>query len=98
MGDIIMRNWDLGQGYVQVNLPFPIESVRVPIWYGLSAIPGLPSQVSQVVPLISHIHLYPPHRSHLHPLSLSFSSTTLPSLQNTELGYLFLSLHVIIMS
>jgi hypothetical protein len=42
--------------------------------------------------------LYPPHRSHLHPLSLSFSSTTLPSLQNTELGYLFLSLHVIIMS
>jgi hypothetical protein len=42
--------------------------------------------------------LYPPHRFHLHPPSLSFSSTTLTLLQNTKLSYPSLSLHVMIMS
>jgi len=41
---------------------------------------------------------YPPHRSHLYPSSLSFSSTTLPSSQNTKLSHLSLSLHAMIMS
>jgi hypothetical protein len=35
----------------------------------------------EVVLLISHSRLYPPYRSHLHPPSLSFLSTTLPSSQ-----------------
>jgi len=52
----------------------------------------------QAVPLISHIPSYPPHCSHRHPPSLSFSSTTLPSLQNTKLSHPSLSLHVLIMS
>jgi hypothetical protein len=44
-----------------------------------------------------HIRLYPPHRSHLHPESLSFSSTTLPSSHNTMLSYPSVSLYVMIM-
>ena len=39
-----------------------------------------------------------PHRSHLHPPSLSFSYTTLSSLQNTMLSHPSLFLHVMIMS
>ena len=54
--------------------------------------------VRQVEPLISHTCSYPPHRSHLHPPSLSFSSTTPSSLQNTMLSYPSLSRHVMIMS
>ena len=37
--------------------------------------------IRQVILLIPHSRLYPPYRSHLHPPSLSFSSTTLPSSQ-----------------
>jgi len=37
--------------------------------------------IRQVVLLISHSRSYPPYRSHLHPPSLSFSCTTLPSSQ-----------------
>ena len=42
---------------------------------------GLLNPKRQVVLLISVGHLYPPCRSHLNPLSLSFSSTTPPSLE-----------------
>jgi len=52
----------------------------------------------QVVPLISHIRSYPPYHSHLHPPSLSFSSTTQPSSQNTMLSHPSLSLHDMILS
>jgi len=48
--------------------------------------------------MISHICLYPPYCSHLHPPSLSFSSTTLLSSQNTKSSHPSLSLHVMIMS
>jgi len=51
-----------------------------------------------VVPLISHFRSYPPLRSQLHPPSLSFSSTTLSSSQNTKLSQPSLSLHAMIMS
>jgi len=37
--------------------------------------------IRQVVLLMSHSRSYPPYRSHLHPPSLTFSSTTLPSSQ-----------------
>jgi len=93
-----MRNRDLREFGVRVNLPSPIQQVRVPIRRVITPIPGLPNPIRQVVPLISLIHSYPPHRSHLHPPSLSFSSATLPSLQNTKLSHPSLSLHVIIMS
>jgi len=68
-----------------------IQSVITPIQ-------GLPNPIRQVVPLISHIRSYPPHRSHLHPPSLSFSSTSQPSSQNTKLSHPSLSLHGMIMS
>jgi len=76
MGQIIMRNWDLGDFRVRVNLPSPIQQVRVLIRHVITLIRGLPNPTWQVVPLISHIRLYPPHHYHLHPPSLSFSSTT----------------------
>jgi len=81
MGEIIMRNWDLRKFGVWVNVPSPIRQVRVPIQRVITPIWGLLNPIRQVVPLISQVRLYPPYRSHLHPASLSFSSTTLPSLQ-----------------
>jgi len=98
MGQIIMRNWDLREFRVRVNLPSPIRQVWVPIRRVITTIRGLPNPIRPVVPLISHIRSYPPHRSHLHPPSLSFSSTSQPSSQNTKLSHPSLSLHGMIMS
>ena len=81
MGVIIMRNRDLSEFRVRVNLPSPIRQVRVAIRRVITPIRGLLNPMRQVVLLISHSRLYPPYRAHLHPPSLSFSSTTLPSLQ-----------------
>jgi len=83
---------------VRVNWPSPIRQVRVPIRRVITPIGGLANPITQVVPLISHICSYPPYHSHLHPPSLSFSSTTQPSSQNTKLGHPSLSLHDMIMS
>jgi len=98
MGQSIMRNWDLREFRVPVNWRSPIRQVRVPIRRVISPIRGLPSLVRQVVPLISPIRLYPPYCSHLHPSSLSVSSTSQPSSQNTKLSHPSLSLHGMIMS
>jgi len=83
---------------VRGNLPSPIRQGRVPIWCVITLIQGPPNSIRQVISLISHIRSYPPHCSHLHPLSLSFSSITLPSSQNTKLSHPSLSLHAMIMS
>jgi len=66
---------------VRFNSPCPRRQVRVPIRPVITPIRGLLNPIRQVIPLISQLHSYPPYRSHLHPPSLSFSSTTLPSLQ-----------------
>ena len=79
MGEIFMRNKDLWVFHVRVNLPSPIVQVRVTIWRVITPIGGLPIPIRQVVPMITDVGSYPPYRSHLHPPSLSFSSTTLPS-------------------
>jgi len=55
-----------------------------------------PNQAS-LTPDISYL-LVSSTSFHLHPPSLSFSSTTLPSLQKTKLSHPSLSLHVMIMS
>jgi len=81
MGEIIRSNWDLREFCVQVNLPSLIWQVRLPIRRVITPIRGLLNPISQVVPLFSQVRSYPPYHSHLHPPSLSFSSTTLPSLQ-----------------
>jgi len=83
---------------VQVNLPFPIWQVWVQIRHVITPIRGFPNPIRQVVPLISHIRSEPPHSSHLHTPSLSFSSITLPSSQNTKSCHPSLSLHVMILS
>ena len=83
---------------MRVNLPSPIQQVRVPIQRVVTPIRGNPNPIRHVVPLITHIRSYPPHHSHLHPPSLSFSSTTLQSSQNTKLSHPSLSHHVMIMS
>jgi len=93
-----MRNWNFREFRVQVNFSSPIRQAWVLIQCVITPIRGLPTPIRQGVPLISHIHLYPPHRSHLHPPSLSFSSTTQPSSQNNKLSDPCLSLHTMIMS
>ena len=88
MGEIIMRNWDLREFRVRVNWPSPIRQVQVlirrvitPIRGLLNPIRPLLNPIKQVILLISHSRSYPPYRSHLHPPSLAFLSTTLPSSQ-----------------
>jgi len=98
MGEIIMRNWDLREFCVRVNLPSPIQQVWVPIRCEISPIRCLPTPIRQVLPMISRIRSYPPHHSHLHPPSLSFLSTTQPSSPNTKFSHPSLSLHAMIMS
>jgi len=47
----------------------------------ITPIRDLVNPIRQVVPLISQVRSYAPYRAHPHPPSLSFSSTTVPSLQ-----------------
>jgi len=70
MGEIIMRNWDREAFRVWVNCLFPIRQVLLLIRQVKTPIRGLLDVIRQVVPLISHIRLYPPYCSHLHPPSL----------------------------
>ena len=76
-----MRNWNLGDFRVRVNLPSQMRHVRVLIQRVIAPIRGLLNPLRQVVLLISRIRSYPPYCSHLHPPSLSILSTTLPSSQ-----------------
>jgi len=80
------------------QLTIPDQQVQVPIQHIITPIWGLPNPIRQVVPLISHIRADPPHRSHLHPPSLSCSSKSQPSSQNTKLSHPSLCLHGMIMS
>jgi hypothetical protein len=64
-----VRNWDLREFCVRVKLQCPLLQVCVPIRRVITPICGIPDPNRQVVPLISHIHSYPPHHSHLHPPS-----------------------------
>jgi len=108
MVELSTRKWEIGGNHyeklglkefpVRVNWPSLIRQERVPIRRELTPRRGLPNPIRQVVPLISHIRSYPPYHSDLHPPSLSFSSTTQPSSQNTKLSHPSLSLHVVIMS
>jgi len=98
MWELLMRNWDLREFRVRVNLPSPIQQVWDWIRCVITSIQCFPNPITQVLPLIIRIRSYPPHHSHLHPPSLSFSSTPLTSLQNTMAIYQSLSLHVMIMS
>ena len=93
-----MRNWDFRDFRARVNLRSPRRQVQVLIWGRITPIRGLPNPIRHVIPLISHIHSYPPHDSHLHPISLSSSSKTQPSSQNTKLSHPSLSFHAMIMS
>jgi len=84
MGEIIMRNWDLREFCARVTLPSLIPQVRDLIRQVIIPIQALPTAIRLVLPLISQIRSYPPYRSDLDSPSLSFSSTTLPSLQEHE--------------
>jgi len=108
MVELSTRKWEIRGNHheklglrefrVRVNWPSLIRQVWVPIRRKLTPIQGLPNPIRQVVPLISHICSYPPYHSHLHPPSLSLSSTTQSSSQNTKLSHPSLSLHDPIMS
>jgi len=98
MGVIIMRNWDLREFGVRVHLPSPIWEVHVLIRHVITPIRGLPNPLRQVILPMSHIRSNPPPRPRLHPPSLSASSTTQPSSQNTKFNHPSLSLRAMIMS
>jgi hypothetical protein len=83
---------------VWVNIPSRTRQVRVPIQCVISLIWLLLNPFRQVLPLISQMCSNPMYRCHVHPASLSFSSTTLPPLQNSKLSYSSLSLHAMIIS
>jgi len=67
-----MRNWDIRECCVRVNLPSPIWHEHLQILCVLTPMWGVPNAIRQVIPLISHIRLDPPHHSN-HHLHLSFS-------------------------
>jgi len=81
MGAIIMRSWDFRKFGVQVNLPSLIWQVRAQSHWVIIQLWRHLNPFRHLLLLISHIPLYPPHGSYLHPASLTFSSTTLSSLQ-----------------
>jgi len=74
----------LRECHVRVISPSLKRLVRVPIRRVITPIQGLISPVWQIVLLISDSLSYAQYRSHLHPPSLSFSSTTLASSQEQK--------------
>jgi len=78
---------------VRVNLPSPIQRIQVVICGVIPLISGLLNTITESILHLCLICSYPLHRSHLHPSSLSFSSITLPLLQNLKLSDPSLSLH-----
>jgi hypothetical protein len=79
MGENIISTWDLRECRVQVNCPCPIPHERDPIRWVITPIRGLLNSITQVVLLISHSRLYPAYHGDLHPPSLPFLFTNLPS-------------------
>ena len=73
------ENLGLREFRMQLNWPSPIRQVLVPIWLLISPIRGHINPIRQAVLLISHSCSYSPYLSHLHPPSLPFLSTSLPS-------------------
>jgi len=82
----------------QVQWPFALWQVQVPMRSVITPIHRLPTLMRHIVRVIPHIWSCRPHCCHIHPTTLSFSSTTLPSLKNTMLCYPTLSLQAMIMS
>jgi len=70
-----------GEFRVQDNKPSPIRLIQVPIRRITTPIRGLQNTIWQVLLVISHRRSDYPYRSHLHPPSLSSSSTTPTSSQ-----------------
>jgi hypothetical protein len=97
MGEIVIGNWDLRKRCLRLNVPSPILQVRIPIRGVITLIRGHPHRIGLVIPLITYNLSYSPRHSHLPPPSLSSSSTTLLSSQNTLSSYPSLSRHVMIM-
>jgi len=65
-----MRNWDLREFRVRVNLLLLIQQVWLPIQPVITPIQGLLNPIRQVLPLISHIHSYSPYCFYLYLTSL----------------------------
>jgi hypothetical protein len=91
MGQIIRWNCNIRDFGVHGNVPIPIQSV-------VTLLRGLLNPSRELIPQNSLIDSYPPHQSHLYPSCLSFSSTSLSSLQNTKSIHCALSVHAMIMS
>jgi hypothetical protein len=73
MWEIIIRNWDLWEFCVRVNFPFLRGPVLLPIRGVKTPVQGPLDPIRHVVPMTSHIRLYPPYHSHFHPPSLFLS-------------------------
>jgi hypothetical protein len=76
---------------VWVNLPSPKRQVRVLIQWVITPICSLLNPIRQFVPLISHIHLYPPYHSHLYPPSLFLAHNSTIIAEHKAKSYLSIS-------
>jgi len=90
MGQIVMRNWDLTEIRLLVNLPSLI-------WRVITPIRGLLNQIRQVLPVFSLYPLVSSTSFSSWSPSLFFLSTTLPSSLNTKLSHPSQSLYAMIM-
>jgi len=83
--EIIIRNWNLREFHVGVNLPFPIWQV----WHLILSVltPGryLQNTIRPVVPLLSHFHSYLPYHSHFDiPSHFLIHNSTIIAAHNGE--------------
>ena len=95
---MLLGKGDLRGFNVRVNIQSPILQVSVAVQHVKPPIRGIPKQLRQILPLLSHIRSYPPRHSAPYLLSFSSSFTTLPSSQNTKFSHPSLSLHALIIS
>jgi len=92
MREIMVRTWDLREFCARVNSQSPMQQVGVVIRGEISSIRGHPNPMRPVVLLIPSIRSYPANHAHYLPPSFSLLSATLPSLTQSEVIHLYLSM------
>jgi len=68
--EIVRTTWDISEFCWQVNLPFQIQQVRIPIWQVSTLITSILYPMRECILLVPHIPWYCPEHLHLHRPSL----------------------------
>jgi len=93
-----MRNWELREFLIKVNLPSPKHWV----WISIRKLPilpwGVPNPIRLVLLLIPRIYLYTPYQYHFRPPHLIVMCTMLQSLKLSKVSNTSLFLDAMIMS